>query len=145
MSFRVWADKLEERGCNGPPDMVIEIVSPSTTRYDRTVKFNKYREAGVREYWIVDPEGRDILTYVLKDDEYTAMNYGDTGSVPVSVLPGCAIDFAAVLGPPIVSPPPARSCIVAFYLFLGSINSHPVAQGIEAETPEQTAERFVRS
>jgi Uma2 family endonuclease len=94
------ASKLDDRGCNGPPDLVIEIVSPSTARYDRIVKFNQYRKAGVREYWIVDPEARDVFTYVLKNGEYTAANYGDTGSAPVAVLPGCEIDLASVFGSP---------------------------------------------
>jgi Uma2 family endonuclease len=88
--------KLDDRGCNGAPDMVIEILSPSTARYDRLVKFNKYRQAGVREYWIVDPEEKIVTAYVLKNGEYTALNYDDTGTAPVAVLPGCEIDLKAV-------------------------------------------------
>jgi Uma2 family endonuclease len=88
--------KLDDRGCKGPPDLVIEIVSPSTARYDRIVKFNKYREAGVREYWIADPEEGAIFAYVLKNGEYTAAVYEDTA--PVAVLPGCEIDLGAVFG-----------------------------------------------
>jgi Uma2 family endonuclease len=88
--------KLDDRGCNGAPDMVIEILSPSTARYDRLVKFNKYRQAGVREYWIVDPEEKIVMVYVLKDGEYTAHNYDDTGMAPVAVLPGCEIDLKAI-------------------------------------------------
>ncbi|MDR2144389.1 MAG: Uma2 family endonuclease, partial [Treponema sp.] len=80
------------------PDLVIEIVSPSSGRYDRIVKFNKYREAGVREYWIVDPEHKDVFVYVLKNGEYMAVNYDDTGTVPVTVLPGCEIDLKTVFG-----------------------------------------------
>jgi Uma2 family endonuclease len=83
--------KLDDRGCNGPPDLVIEIESPATARYDRIVKFNKYREAGVREYWIVDPEEQAVFAYVLKDGEYVAASYEDTA--PVRVLPGCEIDL----------------------------------------------------
>jgi Uma2 family endonuclease len=90
--------KLDDRGCNGAPDLVIEIVSPSTARYDRIVKFNKYRKAGVREYWIADPEEKVVMVYVLKNGEYTAANYDDTGPVPVTVLPGCEIDLKAVFG-----------------------------------------------
>ncbi|MDR0403102.1 MAG: Uma2 family endonuclease [Treponema sp.] len=90
--------KLDERGCNGAPDFIIEIVSPSTGRYDRIVKFNKYREAGVREYWIADPEHKDVFVYVLKNGEYTAVNYADTETVPVTVLPGCEIDLKTVFG-----------------------------------------------
>ena len=88
--------RLDDRGCNGAPDFIIEIVSPSTARYDRIVKFNKYRDAGVREYWIVDPEEKFVYAYVLKDGHYTAANYDDTGAAPVTVLPGCEIDLKTV-------------------------------------------------
>jgi Uma2 family endonuclease len=88
--------KLDDRGCNGPPDLIIEILSPSTARYDRVVKFNIYREAGVREYWIVDPAARDVFTYVLKNGEYMAANYDE--AAPVAVLPGCEIDLKTIFG-----------------------------------------------
>lgn len=48
-------DKLDKRGCNGAPDAVIEILSPSIAKYDRFTKLHLYRKAGVKEYWIVDP------------------------------------------------------------------------------------------
>jgi Uma2 family endonuclease len=88
--------KLDDRGCKGAPDLAIEIVSPSTARYDRIVKFNKYREAGVREYWIADPEERAVFAYVLKNGEYTAAVYEETA--PVTVLPGFEIDLASIFG-----------------------------------------------
>ncbi|MDR1948303.1 MAG: Uma2 family endonuclease [Spirochaetaceae bacterium] len=88
--------KLDDRGCNGAPDLVIEILSPSNTRHDRLVKFNKYRQAGVREYWIVGPEEKIVTVYVLKNGEYTAFNYDDTGTAPVTVLPECEIDLKTI-------------------------------------------------
>jgi Uma2 family endonuclease len=88
--------KLDDRGCNGAPDLIIEILSLSTARYDRIVKFNKYREAGVREYWIIDPEEKAVFAHILKDGQYTAAVYDDTGTVPVTVLPGCEIDLKIV-------------------------------------------------
>jgi Uma2 family endonuclease len=90
--------KLDDRGCNGAPDFIVEIISPSTARYDRIVKFNKYREAGVREYWIADPEEKVVSAYVLKNGEYTAVNYDDTAVVPVTILPGCGIDLKTIFG-----------------------------------------------
>jgi Uma2 family endonuclease len=93
------SSKLDDRGCNGAPDLVIEIISPSTARHDRLVKFNKYREAGVREYWIVDPDGRIVSAYLLKDGQYMAANYDDTALVPVTVLPGCEIDLKTIFEP----------------------------------------------
>jgi Uma2 family endonuclease len=89
--------KLDDRGCNGPPDLVVEILSPTTARYDRIVKFNTYREAGVREYWIVDPEERAVFAYVLKNGKYLAAVYEETA--PAAVLPGCDIDLQALFGP----------------------------------------------
>jgi Uma2 family endonuclease len=88
--------KLDDRGCNGPPDLIIEILSPSTTRYDRIVKFNKYREAGVREYWIVDPEEQVVFAQVLKNGEYMAAIYEET--VPSAALPGCEVDLKTIFG-----------------------------------------------
>ncbi|MDR2608089.1 MAG: Uma2 family endonuclease, partial [Treponema sp.] len=87
--------KLDNRGCNGAPDFIIEIISLTTARYDRIVKFNKYREAGVREYCIVDPEEKIVLSYLLQDVQYMAVNYDDTAAAPVRVLPGCEIDLKA--------------------------------------------------
>ena len=49
-------NKLDDRGCNGAPDWVIEIISPSTERMDYGIKLFKYRSAGVREYWIINPK-----------------------------------------------------------------------------------------
>ena len=55
--------KLNDRGCNGAPDWIIEIVSPASRKMDYFTKLFKYRTAGVREYWIVDPLKNLILIY----------------------------------------------------------------------------------
>ncbi|MGB1282992.1 MAG: Uma2 family endonuclease, partial [Polaribacter sp.] len=62
--------KLDDRGCLGAPDLIVEILSPSTKKKDITDKFNLYEENGVREYWIVDPDNQTLLKYVLKDKKY---------------------------------------------------------------------------
>jgi Uma2 family endonuclease len=59
--------KLDEQGCNGAPDWVIEILSPGNSRMEMREKFRVYEEAGVREYWIVNPTGRNVLQYVLNE------------------------------------------------------------------------------
>ena len=60
--------KLDDRGCNGAPDWVIEIVSPSSKRMDYLRKMNLYLMAGVREYWIVDPIRESVIVYRQDDD-----------------------------------------------------------------------------
>ena len=62
--------KLDDAGCNGVPDMVVEILSPSTARYDKTLKFNTYLKAGIREYWIIDPKEETLAVHILKDGNY---------------------------------------------------------------------------
>ena len=88
--------KLTERGCIGAPDLVIEILSPSTARMDRILKLRKYREAGVREYWIVDPELDYLHVGVLKDGEFVFAEYDKDEIAPISVLEGCEINLADV-------------------------------------------------
>ena len=63
--------KLDDRGCNGAPDWIIEVVSPGTKRMDYGIKLIKYRTAGVREYWIVNPLKRTVNVYDLFTNELT--------------------------------------------------------------------------
>jgi Uma2 family endonuclease len=88
--------KLDDRGCNGPPDLIIEILSPSTAQRDMLIKFRIYLQAGVREYWIVDPEAKTIHACVLQDNEYRVSVYTDSQTAPVTTLPGCGINLKAV-------------------------------------------------
>ena len=88
--------KLDDKGCNGAPDMVIEILSPSTASKDRVLKFNLYQRAGVREYWIVDPESKTLSAHVLTDGRYMTGAYGEAEGAPVHVLEGCVIDLSDV-------------------------------------------------
>jgi Uma2 family endonuclease len=79
--------KLDDRGCNGAPDLVVEILSPSTIKNDLLYKLNKYREAGVREYWIVDPEEKTLSANILEQGRYILTEYGadaEAGSVALS-------------------------------------------------------------
>ena len=91
------AGKLDKRGCKGAPDLVIEILSPSTRGNDRLIKFNLYERAGVREYWIVDPDTRIVLVHTLTDGRYHSPEaYTSVSTVPVDVLDGCGIDLKKV-------------------------------------------------
>jgi Uma2 family endonuclease len=89
------AKKIHRRGCYGAPNLVVEILSPSNSKTDVFIKLNAYRQAGVEEYWIVDPETKTILCYILKDGSYAATFYGQTDKVPVGLFPGFYIDMAA--------------------------------------------------
>ncbi len=63
--------KLNGKGCSGAPDWIIEIISPSTSRIDYGVKLFKYRTAGVREYWIVNPVKKTVTVYDFENEEKT--------------------------------------------------------------------------
>lgn len=91
--------KLDDIGCKGAPDFIIEVLSPSTQRHDRVTKFNLYLSAGVREYWIVDPVKKDAQSFVLEDGHYAAKEFGIAGDqMKVSVLEDCILDLAQVFG-----------------------------------------------
>jgi len=89
--------KIDEKGCKGAPDLIIEIISPSTAQNDRWTKYNLYKTAGVREYWIVEPAAKTITVNILDNGGYIEKTHGDTDTVlAVSVLPGCQITMADV-------------------------------------------------
>ena len=88
--------KIEKQGCHGAPDLVIEIISPSSASYDRMAKFRKYQQGKVKEYWIVDPETRTVQVCVLCEKGYLVTIHDDTETVPVSVLPGCEIQLSKI-------------------------------------------------
>lgn len=69
--------KVSKSGCVGAPDLVVEVISPSTARIDRVVKFRKYQQAGVREYWMIDPDTRSVNVNVLHGGMYMASVYED--------------------------------------------------------------------
>ncbi len=67
------AEKIDDRGCIGAPDLIIEILSPGNTRKEMGIKFDLYEESGVKEYWLVQPHDKIILVYILKDGRYTGL------------------------------------------------------------------------
>ena len=89
--------KLDDRGCKGAPDMVVEILSPSTQRHDRLVKLGLYQRAGVREYWIVSPEEQTVQVFLNKDASLLPHEvYDRQGVAKVNVLDGCFIELSKV-------------------------------------------------
>ena len=88
--------KITGTGCVGAPDMAIEILSPSTESRDTLVKFKLYMNAGVREYWIVDPDKKTVAAHVLDSGRFYVSHYSETDTAPVHVLEGCDINLSEV-------------------------------------------------
>ena len=89
-------DKLLRRCCFGAPDLVIEVLSPSTRRKDIRIKTTKYEHAGVREYWMIDPDKKQVMTYFFEDDGFPSI-YGFDAVIPVRIWDNqLKIDFREV-------------------------------------------------
>ena len=90
-------NKLDESGCHGAPDWIIEVVSPSSTRMDYFIKLFKYRTAGVREYWIVNPTTKTVQTYIFSDVE-DSNQYSFEDEIPIYIYQGFTIKVSDLLG-----------------------------------------------
>ena len=78
----------------GAPDLLIEILSPSTGRRDRTIKLDLYARHGVGEYWLADPDAQTVTVMLLKDDEYeTVGNYGMGDTLTSPTLEGFSVSL----------------------------------------------------
>ena len=89
--------KLDDRGCRGAPDLVIEILSPSTQRWDRVGKYSLYQRSGVREYWLVNPEDQTVQVFLRKEGHFQPQEfYGREDMAAVNVLEDCTIDLSRV-------------------------------------------------
>lgn len=86
--------KLNDRGCNGAPDWIIEIVSPASRKMDYFTKLFKYRTAGVREYWIVDPLKNLILIYNFDTSDSEQYIFADT--VKAGIYEDLYLDFSRI-------------------------------------------------
>ena len=90
--------KLDEKGCIGAPDLVVEVNSPSTSKRDLNQKYNLYETSGVREYWVVFPEAKAVTVFLLQangkfDDGTTYEVIKEQTKVPVQTLEGLIIDL----------------------------------------------------
>ena len=100
--------KIDERGCKGPPDLIVEILSPSTASKDMREKFDLYEAHGVREYWLVHPFEQLVEVFELGEDgRYArAKKFFDSEKMPVTLFPGLELDLAQVFeskSPPEIS------------------------------------------
>ena len=91
-------DRMDnDKYINGAPDLIIEVLSPSTRRKDMFTKLHKYEAAGVREYWIVDPNKEKVIVYIFGEESDVSL-YGFDSEVPVGIYQGkCRIDFQRVV------------------------------------------------
>ena len=82
----------------GAPDLVVEILSPSTRSKDMFLKLYKYQNAGVREYWVVDPEHRKVTVHYFETEEYQSKTYDFNSEIPVEISQGeCSINFSRIM------------------------------------------------
>ena len=89
-------NKLDEKGCHGAPDWIIEVASPSTQGYDASTKLRKYKETGVREYWIIMPEEERIFVHFFEHKLMILYKFGD--KIPVNIYDGdLLIDTSTIL------------------------------------------------
>ena len=91
-------DKLDERGCRGAPDWVIEVLSPSTAAKDQIEKRDSYERAGVREFWLVHPTDHVVTIYTLDAERRYGKPaiHATTGQLASSLFPELRIDWALV-------------------------------------------------
>ena len=88
-------NKLDDKGCKGAPDWIIEIVSPASRKMDYLLKLFKYHSAGVREYWIVDIAKNRITVYNFNHD-YSIEEYSFTDTVKAGIYEDLSIDFSEI-------------------------------------------------
>jgi Uma2 family endonuclease len=96
------ADVVTDRGIEGPPDLVVEVLSPSTAERDRGTKLDRYRLYGVPEYWIVDPDGQTVEVWRLGDDVKAPMSLTRADTLRWEPMAGRAtleVALAELFGP----------------------------------------------
>jgi Uma2 family endonuclease len=88
--------KLGKEGCRGAPDFVVEILSLSDMAMEMQRKFKLYRQAGVREYWVLDPESKTLHTHHFEEGRILSRFYGAEETAQVEILPGLVIALEPV-------------------------------------------------
>ena len=90
--------KLDERGCRGAPDWIVEVLSPGTAGHDQVVKRALYERVGVREYWLVHPADKVVTIYLLGNGAYGKPAVQElVGTTAATVLPQVIVDWARVM------------------------------------------------
>ena len=89
--------KLTDKGCTGAPDWIIEIISPGNSSHEYIRKLNLYADAGVREYWIVNPLEQTILVYFFEKEHFQVKQYTFQDKIEASIYDDLWIDFQEIL------------------------------------------------
>ena len=92
-------EKLGKEGCRGAPDLVAEILSPSNTAIEMHRKLNLYRDVGVGEYWVIDPEEKLVEAYRLDREQCEAQILRNGDILKSGLFPGLEIDLGALFSP----------------------------------------------
>jgi len=89
--------KIDDKGCLGAPDLIVEITSPSTTKRDLEYKYQLYQATGVQEYWLLYPNDKTVHVFTLHNGQYQLKGMYHSGNqVPVNIFPGFSIDLHRV-------------------------------------------------
>ena len=89
--------RLKKTGYYGVPELIIEVVSPSTGQKDKIEKFNLYEKAGVKEYWIVEPDEKVVMVFTLEEGRYgRPQMYSEEDKVKVSIFDNLVIELKPV-------------------------------------------------
>lgn len=89
-------NKLTDQGCTGAPDWIVEIISPSNPGHDYVRKLNLYADAGVREYWIVDPMDKTVSVYRLEEGSFRATSYTLQDRIKSNIYDDLYINFSEI-------------------------------------------------
>jgi len=89
--------KIGKNSINGAPDLVIEIMSPSNSYRELFLKFQYYLEAGIREYWVIDPDEKKVQVHIYENGRYITSIYKENSVIQVTILLGFNIDLAGIL------------------------------------------------
>ncbi|MBR5337430.1 MAG: Uma2 family endonuclease [Lachnospiraceae bacterium] len=89
-------DKITRKWVEGAPDLIMEVVSPGSAKTDILIKLNKYKNAGVREYWVIFPDDMKVIVYDFEND-ISPVIYSFDDTIPISIWDGaCKIDFKEI-------------------------------------------------
>ena len=88
--------KFAKGSVNGPPDIAVEVMSPSTTNKEHFMKFRAYMDAGIREYWMIEPGEKLVQVHLHENDHFISFSYKEHDVVTSTVLQGFSVDLKSL-------------------------------------------------